>query len=159
MDDLDDTLAVVGDDRVTKFLSFQSRSRQEAHEMLTGAIERAKSQPRVEYYLAIARLHDDRLVGFTRLGLTGVRAAKLGYAVAASHWRNGYAMDATRTILRFAFENLQLHRITAAIGPDNAASIALIENLGFQYEGRLRDHVFTNHAWRDSLLYSLISPD
>jgi ribosomal-protein-alanine N-acetyltransferase len=59
-------------------------------------------------------------------------------------------------MITFAFQQLDLHRISAAIGPDNAASIAVITGLSFQYEGRLRDHVFTNGAWRDSMLYSIL---
>jgi ribosomal-protein-alanine N-acetyltransferase len=57
--------------------------------------------------------HGVRLIGFVRLGLSGVQTAKLGFAIAAPHW-------------------------------------------GHQ-EGRLRDHVFTNGAWRDSILYSLLA--
>jgi [ribosomal protein S5]-alanine N-acetyltransferase len=60
-------------------------------------------------------------------------------------------------VSEFGFTELGLHRISAAIGPDNAASIAVVTKLGMQYEGRLRDHVFTNGAWRDSLLYSILS--
>jgi [ribosomal protein S5]-alanine N-acetyltransferase len=52
---------------------------------------------------------------------------------------------------------LELHRITAAIGPENAASIAVVKRLGFTREGCLRDHVFTNGAWRDSELYSILA--
>jgi RimJ/RimL family protein N-acetyltransferase len=99
------------------------------------------------------------VIGFIRLELTGVKAAKLGLVINADHWRQGYASDAVRTMLGFAFNKLGLHRITAAIGPENKVSVALIEAAGFRYEGRLRDHVFTNGAWRDSLLYSLLSPD
>jgi ribosomal-protein-alanine N-acetyltransferase len=54
---------------------------------------------------------------------------------------------------------LGLHRISAATGPDNATSIAIITRLGFIEEGRLRDHVFTNGAWRDSILYSLLASE
>jgi len=85
------------------------------------------------------------------------QAAKLGGAGAVSHWGHGYALDATRTIIDFGFTTLGLHRISAAIGPDNAASIAIVTRLGFTEEGQLRDHVFTNGAWRDSILYSLLT--
>lgn len=95
-------------------------------------------------------------MGFIRLAHSGVRAAKIGYAVAADHWGRGYATDAVGTVIRFAWDVLDLHRITAAIGPQNAASIAVVKRVGMEYEGRLRDHVFTNGAWRDSLLYSII---
>lgn len=156
-DDLDASLAVVGDDRVTKFLSFDSLDRDTQAVRLAGAIERARMSPRTEYYLAVTTLSDDQLVGFARLGLGGVQAAKLGYAIAADHWGNGYATDAARTLIDYGFSELGLHRITAAIGPDNTASLAVVRRLGFTYEGRLRDHVHTNGAWRDSHLYSILA--
>jgi RimJ/RimL family protein N-acetyltransferase len=127
--------------------------------MVRGAIERATADPRNEFYLAIARPEDDRLIGFIRLGVSGVKAGKLGYALRADVWRQGFGTEATRLMLRLGFDTLGLHRISAAIGPDNVGSISLVESLGFKYEGRLRDHVFTNNAWRDSLLYSLLEDE
>lgn len=69
---------------------------------------------------------------------------------------HGYATDAARTLTDFGFRELGLHRISAAIGPDNGGSIVVAERLGMKYEGRIRDHVFTNGAWRDSLLYAVL---
>ncbi|TDB73333.1 GNAT family N-acetyltransferase [Micromonospora sp. KC721] len=157
-DDAADALAIIGDDRVTHWLSFDSRNHATAVAMIEGAVTRAQLDPRNEYYLAVADAAD-RMIGFARLGLTGHQAAKLGYAIGADHWGHGYATDAARTIVDYGFRVLKLHRITAAIGPDNAASIAVVKRLGMQYEGRLRDHVFTNGAWRDSLLYSILAPE
>lgn len=157
-DDEDHLLAVIGDDRVTAWLSHDSRDRAGVRATLAGAIDRRVLEPRAEYFLAVARTTTDELIGLTRLGLGGVQAAKLGYAIRADEWGNGYATDAARTLVRFGFEQLGLHRITAAIGPDNLGSIAVIERLGFEHEGRLRDHVFTNGAWRDSLLYASVTP-
>jgi ribosomal-protein-alanine N-acetyltransferase len=159
IDDLDDVDAILGDNRVTHWLSFDPRTREQQAEVLTGAIERAQQTPRTEYYLAVTTHTDDRLIGFVRLGLGGVQAAKLGFAVAAAHWGHGYALDAARALIDFGFTTLGLHRISAAIGPDNAASIAIVTRLGFTQEGRLRDHVFTNGAWRDSILYSLLADE
>jgi [ribosomal protein S5]-alanine N-acetyltransferase len=155
-DDLDASLRIVGDDRVTRWLSFDSLTREQQAQRLAGAIERAGQDPRSEWYLGISTQTDDELIGFVRLGLSGLKAAKLGYAIAADHWGHGHATDATQTMVTFGFGTLGLHRITAAIGPDNAASIAVVKKLGFTREGRLRDHVFTNRAWRDSELYSIL---
>lgn len=148
---------MLGDERVTRWLSFDSKTHEQQAETLAGAIERASHSSRTEYYLAVTMQTDDRLIGFVRLGLTGVQAAKLGFAIVAAHWGKSYATDAARTIVDYGFTALGLHRISAAIGPDNAASIALVTRLGFSYEGRLRDHVYTNGAWRDSVLYSLLT--
>ncbi|MFI5710385.1 GNAT family N-acetyltransferase [Kribbella sp. NPDC051620] len=158
-DDLDAYLAIVGDDRVTNWLSFDSRDREAAATTLTAIVERSQQPERPDYLLAVTRLDDDRMIGFARLGPTGVQAAHLGYAIAADHWGHGYATEAARTMLKFAFGPLELHRVSAAIGPDNVASVAVVKRLGFSYEGRIRHHVFTNGDWRDSLLYSLLATE
>jgi RimJ/RimL family protein N-acetyltransferase len=154
--DLEDYLAIVSDDRVTSWMSFDSRDRAEAEKALAAIIERSAQPDRPDYLLAVTRRDDDTVVGFARLGPTGVKAAHLGYAIHADHWGRGYATDASRVLLRFAFGPLGKHRVSAAIGPDNEASIAVVKRLGFSYEGRIRHHVFTNGDWRDSLLYSLL---
>lgn len=159
MSDLDDSMAVVADDRVTRWLSFDSLTREQQSKRLSGIIERIAGRPRREYYLAVTTLDSDRLIGFARLGLDGVNAGKLGYAVAYDYWGNGYGTDASLSLVRFGFKDLGLHRISAAIGSDNAASIAVVSRLGFVYEGRIRDHVFTNGAWRDSELYSILEQE
>ena len=154
-DDLDSVLSLVGDERVTRSLSFNSRSREQASDMLDGIITRSVVTPRTEWYLAVEVKR--QVVGFARIALNGVQAAKLGYAIGADFWGNGYATDAARTLIRYGFSALHLHRISAAIGPDNSASIAVVQRLGMAYEGRIRDHVFTNGQWRDSLLYSVLA--
>ncbi|ROP33349.1 GNAT family N-acetyltransferase [Couchioplanes caeruleus] len=98
----------------------------------------------------------DTLIGFVRIGLGRDRSGELGYAIRRSDWGKGYATEATNLMVTFGFDTLRLHRLQAACGPDNRASQRLLARLGFMPEGRLRDHVFTNGAWRDSLLYSLL---
>jgi ribosomal-protein-alanine N-acetyltransferase len=157
-DDAAAAFSVVGDEDVTRWLSFDARDQAATQAMIDGTVERAQATRRTEYYLAVT-LPDDELIGFARLGLDGVQAAKLGYAIRHDQWGHGYATDAARTLVDFGFRDLQLHRISAAIGPDNAASIAVVQRLGMRYEGRIRDHVFTNGGWRDSQLYSLLVHD
>jgi RimJ/RimL family protein N-acetyltransferase len=155
-DDAAAVAALVGDERVVRWLSFDPRSRSESDAMLAGILQRAVAEPRNEYYLAVTSAKGGEVVGFARLGLDGVQAAKLGYAISADHWGHGYATDAASAMLGFAFTTLGLHRVSAAIGPENAASVAVVRRIGMTYEGRIRDHVFTHGAWRDSLLYSVL---
>jgi ribosomal-protein-alanine N-acetyltransferase len=158
-EDFDDLFAIVGDDRVTAWMSFDSHTRETAQKMLDGILQRSAQTDRPDYMLAVTRLDGDQLVGFARLAPTGVQAAHLGYAISADHWGHGYATEASRVLVRFAFETLGKHRVSAAIGPENLASVAVVKRLGFSYEGRIRHHVFTNNAWRDSLLYSILAPE
>jgi [ribosomal protein S5]-alanine N-acetyltransferase len=157
--DLDDYFAITGDDRVTAWMAFDSYDRAKATDALAGIIERSAREDRPDHMLAITRQDDDHLIGFARIAPSGAWGAKLGYAIHADHWGHGYATDAARVLLRFAFVTQGRHRVTAAIGPENEASIAVVKRLGFSYEGHLRDHVHTNGAWRDSLLYSILEPE
>jgi ribosomal-protein-alanine N-acetyltransferase len=159
VEDFDDFFAIVGDDRVTSWMAFDSHTPESGRTMLDSILERSGREDRPDYMLAVTRLDDDHVIGFIRLAPGVHQGAKLGYAIGADHWGRGYATDASRTILKFAFGDLGLHRVSAAIGPENLASVAVVKRLGFSYEGRLRDHVFTNNAWRDSLLYSLLADE
>ncbi|WP_189208189.1 GNAT family N-acetyltransferase, partial [Couchioplanes azureus] len=101
--DLEAVHAVVGDQRVTDWLSFDARTPEQATTMLSGILSRAQEEPRHEYYLAVALPRTDVLVGFVRLALDGVQAGKLGYAIAYDHWGHGYATDAIRSMVTFGF--------------------------------------------------------
>jgi ribosomal-protein-alanine N-acetyltransferase len=156
-DDLDATMAIVGDPAVTRWLSFDTRTPADQARRLALDVARAQADPRPDYYLAVELAGTGELVGFARLGLGGGhRCGEVGYAIRRDHQRKGYAAEATDLLLELAFTRLGLHRVTAATGPDNTASRAVLERLGFTLEGRMREHVFTNGAWRDSLLFSIL---
>lgn len=156
-DDIDGLAAILSDDRVTGWLSFDSRSRSEATGMLEGIIERSTQDPRYEYYLAVIQPPDDEVLGLCRLALGGAQAAKLGFAIQADRWGRGLATDTAATMIDFGFRALGLRRITATIEPTNQASLAIAKKLGMSYEGRLRDHDFAHGDWHDSLLFSVLA--
>ena len=155
-DDLDDCMAVVGDEDVTWSLSFDTRSKDQQAALLAADITRAQLVPRPDYYLAVVDRASTSMIGFARLGLARPGTAEIGTAIRKDMWRHGFATEASVIILDFGFDTLGLHRIQAACGPDNVVSQMILAKLGFRPEGRMRDHVFTNGAWRDSLLYSLL---
>jgi ribosomal-protein-alanine N-acetyltransferase len=157
--DLDACMEIVGDPEVTSSLSFDTRTREEQSNLLIADITRAQSEPRPDFYFAVVENSTDSVVGFVRLGIGRPRTAELGYAIRRDRWGLGYATEASATMLTFGFEKLDMHRIQAACGPENLASQRVLSKLGFLYEGRMRDHVFTNGAWRDSLLYSLLDSE
>lgn len=148
-------MSVVGDPAVTRTLSFDTRSRADQAARLAQDIARARTDPRPDYFLAVAN-DADVLIGFVRIGFGRDSSGELGYAIRRDEWGKGYATEATTLMLDFGFRTLRLHRIQAACGPDNRASQRLLARMNFTPEGRIRDHVFTNGAWRDSLLYSIL---
>ncbi|WP_421792480.1 GNAT family N-acetyltransferase [Hyphobacterium sp.] len=88
-----------------------------------------------------------------------MQSADIGYWIGAPYVRQGYARQAIRRVLAFAFEDLSLNRIEAAVQPENAASRALLEEIGFQYEGRARKLLFIAGEWRDHDRLSFLAGD
>ena len=76
-------------------------------------------------------------------------SASLGYYSSVKHQGFGYMTDGLRLAVRFAFEELGLHRIEANIQPNNHASKNLVRRCEFTLEGESKDYLFINGRWRD----------
>lgn len=73
----------------------------------------------------------------------------LGYRVDEQENGKGYATEAIKTVVEYAFTELGLHRIEANIIPSNKASLRVMEKLGFTYEGTSRKYLKINGVWED----------
>jgi diamine N-acetyltransferase len=71
-------------------------------------------------------------------------------------WDRGLGYDALHTLLRFGFEQMNLHRIYLRVYADNARAIHLYEKLGFQHEGRWRQAEFRYGRYHDMLWMSIL---
>jgi ribosomal-protein-alanine N-acetyltransferase len=114
------------------------------------------------YAFFMVRNEDEAIVG--GITLTNVRrgvtqAAAVGYWVGAPFVRRGYARAALRAVVRYGFETLRLHRIEAASMPANAASLGLLESVGFRREGIARKYLKINGLWEDHVLLARIAED
>lgn len=86
--------------------------------------------------------------------------AEIGYAIdIESYKRKGLMKEALRAIVAYGFEEMNLHRIEAYIGPLNIASTRLAEGLGFVKEGLLRGHYYKNGVQEHSICYGLLKPE
>ncbi|ESR24930.1 GNAT family N-acetyltransferase [Lutibaculum baratangense] len=108
------------------------------------------------------RLDDDALLG--GLTLSNVRrgvtqSCSLGYWAGAQHAGRGYMSEAVVAVLPYVFEHLRLHRIEAACLPTNAASIRLLEKVGFVREGYARRYLRINGSWQDHFLFAMLHDD
>jgi len=79
--------------------------------------------------------------------------AEIGYMSRPDAQGAGRVREAAQRVCTHAFEDLGLRRLYADTDPDNAGSIALLEALGFQLEGRLRGAWETHIGVRDSLIF------
>lgn len=81
----------------------------------------------------------------------------LSYAAFAPAAGQGYMSEGLGLVLRYAFEQLRLHRLEAQIQPGNLASVRLVQRLGFRSEGYSPDLLFIDGAWRDHERWAITS--
>jgi RimJ/RimL family protein N-acetyltransferase len=107
----------------------------------------------------VARRSDDRIIGTVALFHldTIAQKAELGFALARACWRQGYMSEALQTAIDFTFTRLEVRRLEADVDPRNDASIRLLEKLGFQKEGYLRERWLVAQETQDSMFYGLLS--
>ncbi|HJR74669.1 MAG TPA: GNAT family N-acetyltransferase [Luteimonas sp.] len=87
------------------------------------------------------------------------RYAELGYALRSDLWGRGLAREAASAALDWAFRSLRLHRVEASIDPRNDASRRILERLGFDSEGVLRERYFIGDTATDSEIFGLLAED
>ena len=86
-----------------------------------------------------------------------VKSCFLSYKIAEKHQGKGYASEAVKEIIHFAFTVLQLHRIESYVMPRNQKSLRVMEKLGFMPEGVSRRCLEVNGVWEDHVRFSLLN--
>ena len=112
-------------------------------------------------FWAVADAGTDRCLGMVNYHDGHIRSQRvaIGYIIHPERQRQGIAKEAVSAMLDFCFGELGLHRVQAFIDPDNTASRGLVEKLGFQCEGLLRDNLRVGDIRRSDMLYALLATD
>jgi RimJ/RimL family protein N-acetyltransferase len=113
-----------------------------------------EQQKNDELFFLIRTLEEDLTIGL--IGLDGIQwvhgDAWVGIGLGErEYWGEGYGTDAMRILLRYAFEELNLHRLSLSVFEYNSRAIRSYEKVGFVIEGRVRQ--FLN---RDGRRYDMI---
>ena len=82
--------------------------------------------------------------------------AEIEYCIGSAFQRRGYATEATKAVIRFGFEQMNLHKVQISTKEINAASKRVIEKCGFTYEGTLRDYFYINGSYMGRLYFSIL---
>lgn len=84
---------------------------------------------------------------------------EIGYWIVPEKQGNGYATEAAELVAKHAFHDRGLHKVIARTFADNEPSQRVLEKLGFEQEGRLRNHHYVNGERKDMCLFGLTRPE
>lgn len=111
-----------------------------------------------EEMLAVEMKESRRVIGNVYMGKRPFEAAEMGYILHRAYWGQGYAQEACRAAMAQTFA-AGVHRIYAECDPENIRSWKLLERLGFNREGHLRQNVYFHTdgdgkpIWKDTFVY------
>jgi RimJ/RimL family protein N-acetyltransferase len=84
--------------------------------------------------------------------------AKIGYWLAEPFWNSGIMTRVIKRLCQYAFEDLNLHRVSATVFDFNKASCRVLEKCGFKKEGTLKKLYKKDDQYIDAILYARINP-
>ncbi len=98
-------------------------------------------------------------VSLSNLSRGPFQNCSLGYALDAGCQGRGLMHEALQAVVAEAFSPvINLHRLQAAVRPENSRSLAVLARLGFADEGLARDYLYIDGAWRDHRLLAITNP-
>ncbi len=81
---------------------------------------------------------------------------EIGYMILEEYWGKGIVTEAIKVVLKYGFEDLQMHSIEGVIDPDNIASEKVLIKNGFVKEAHFLENELYNGKFWDTVIYSIL---
>lgn len=159
-EDAADLFAYASDPDVSRFVGWDTHQRvSDSEAFIESVIDRYERGDIADW--GIEHAGDRKLIG--TVGFlwweTHEAAAEIGYVLAKPYWGQGLMTEVVRAVMRFGWDEMGLNRIQAHIEGENLGSQRVLEKCGMQYEGRLRERVYSGGRFVDLLLYAALRRD
>ncbi|AWX15646.1 GNAT family N-acetyltransferase [Mergibacter septicus] len=145
------------DPEVTKYLTWQAHSDQTITlEILNSWV---KNYQQANFYQwAIVLKESGEVIG--SIGAVNqnesIQEVEIGYCIGKAWWQQGITSEALAELIRFFFLQVNVNRIVAKHDSCNPNSGKVMQKVGMQYEGRLRQSFMTDRGLSDKVYYSIL---
>ena len=157
--DIEYFLKWFNDPEVTQYLGMYLPMTEMAEEKFIEELGSTGTTTRVIFVIEATDGNNNKPIG--NVGLSNIHPkdhhAVFGIAIGEKeYWSKGYGTEAANLIIRYGFEQLNLHRIDSFAISFNERSLKLHLRLGFKEEGRQREAVFKNGGYHDHVMFGLL---
>lgn len=113
------------------------------------------------YQLVLIKRDSNEVIGDIGMHFIGPEnmQLELGITIAQKHHKMGFASEAIKALLEYAFQKLNKHRVIASLDPENSASVSLFKSLNFRKEAHFKASYFQNGIWKDDLVYAMLKSE
>jgi len=157
--DIEDSLKWFNDPEVTQYLSMYLPMTEMAEEKFIESLGSTEAGKDAMFCIEAVENNGNKPIG--TVGLDNINSkdhhAEFGIAIGEKdYWSKGYGTEAARLIIRYGFEQLNLHRINSYAFSFNERSIRLHKKVGFTEEGRLRESIYKDGSYHDHVIFGLL---
>jgi RimJ/RimL family protein N-acetyltransferase len=160
--DFDGLYAIESSDEVARWLYNDARSEAETRDLLARKIRGAGFEAEGDWVsTAVTRRESGALVGDIALHWFSEvhRCGEIGFTFNPAYQGRGYATEAARALLPFAFETMGWHRLIGRTEARNIGSARVLEKLGMRLEGHLVENEWVKDEWQSELDYALLAAE
>jgi [ribosomal protein S5]-alanine N-acetyltransferase len=159
-DDAEAFFAIFSDEETMKYYGHAPHSTiDKTREWITQVEARYTQREAIRWGVTFA--DQDEIIGscsFHHFAAHG-QCVETGYDLNRVYWGQGVMTEAMSAVLTYGFSTLELHRIEAIIDIQNVRSKALLEKLGFTYEGNLRQRYYMEGRFGDEHYFGLLKDE
>jgi RimJ/RimL family protein N-acetyltransferase len=162
VEDLEDVHAYQSLDEATRYVPFAARTLPQVLEALGRQKSAAELKQAGDFIIWGQVLKSTgRVIGQSNLGIENLDDlhAEFGYLLHPNYWGQGFATEASRAVLKYAFEVAKMRRVTAIIDHRNAASIRVAERLGMRREATFVDYTKLKGEWVTEHIFALLETE
>ena len=162
--DVDDLFEYQSNPEIVRYIPWPPRTMDQVKEaaektIITGKFDLHEVD---DYIVLVWELKSSgKVIGQSNMALLSKsdKRANIGWVTHQSFQRKGFAVEATKALLSYAFANFDLHRVIADIDTRVPESAALAEKLGMRREGEFKDGEFFKGQWCDMWLYAILNSE
>lgn len=153
--DLPALLAYRNDPEVARYQSWDSFSPEEGAAFIEAQSLLEPGSPGRWFQFAMTVKPDFRLIGDCALHVDADRVAEIGFTVSRTGQGQGFASDAVREVIRYAFLELGVLRVQAIVDARNDRAIRLLERVGLRPDKHLSRLAWFKNEWSDEHVYAI----
>lgn len=157
-EDWQDLYEYLSDKDVVKFEPYDTLSKEES---IKEAVNRAESK----FFYAVTLKNSGKVIGNLTFFEENFNTFELGFVFNSKYQGKGYASEAAKALVDYAFKNMGARRVIAMCNPKNTPSWKLMERLHMRREGHLLQNVYfktdeqDNPIWMDTYLYGILKDE
>jgi [ribosomal protein S5]-alanine N-acetyltransferase len=160
LSDAEDLYRIFSDEESMRYWSSRPfTSVRQAEKLVESMAQAALRETGIHWGISLR--DDPRLIG--KCGYNEWRKAHrrgdISYIIDRQQWGKGIVSEALCAVLDYGFERMNLHSIEAGVTPGNDGSTRMLQRLGFNLEGHLKESFLVEDVFVDSLIYSLLKKD